>query len=130
MQPWKLPPPPRADVDERRIPALLFFRVLCNIAKDALWLGFFLFHFIQRLLQIEDQIAGLLEADVQPDEAMAIVGALFDAGEVVGHGEAGDARPTVSNLEQLQCIHEAQYLLLRELRREYDGKYACRSAEI
>jgi len=74
-----------------------------------------LLHRLQRLRQVCLEIVDVFETDVQAYDPVAIVRATLRRVEIVSNGQAGHARPTVSDLEQLQGIYKSKNLRLGKL---------------
>src|SRR2546430_11773499 len=87
-------------------------------------------HFFERLRQIRLQVRQILQPDVQPHDAVLVVGSASAGAEVVCDGEAGYAGPAVADFEEREIVHEAVDLIFAEATLENDGEDAGRSGEI
>jgi len=64
------------------------------------------------LFEVGDEVGGGFEADVEADNAMVVGGTAGPLAHLVGHGEAGDAAPTVAHTKKLEGIDEGVDLFL------------------
>src|SRR5215472_18340080 len=87
-------------------------------------------HQTQRPLQIRLEILNLLQSNVEPDDAMPVIGTSRVALKVVGHRQARNSTPAISDLEQLQRVYEREHLFFRELPLKNDGEDSRRPREI
>src|SRR5580658_3908978 len=81
-------------------------------------------HRVQRVRQVCLEIVDVFETDVQAYDSVTVVRAALRRVEIVSDGQAGHARPTVSDLEQLQCIYESENLWLGKLLLENNREQA------
>src|SRR2546423_2870823 len=84
----------------------------------------------ESVFKIGDEIAGALQADIETHERVAPDHRHVSRRREEGDGEARHASPAVTDLEQVECIDESEYLLLRVFRREHDGEDARGAREI
>src|SRR5580692_9570844 len=87
-------------------------------------------HRLQRAGQVRLEIVDVFETKVQAYDSVAVVRAALRRVEIVSDRQAGHARPTVSDLEQLQGIHKSENLRLAKLPLEDDGEKAGRAGEV
>lgn len=70
------------------------------------------------------EVRSVFEADIEADDTVGVVRTMRAGREVVSDGEAGDAGPTVADLEKLERVDEGMDLLFREILLEDDGENA------
>ena len=79
-------------------------------------------HQTQRPLQIRLEIFNLLQSNIEPDNAMPVIGTSWVALKVVRYRQARNSAPAISDLEKLQAVHKREHVFFRELPLKNDGE--------
>src|SRR5246127_202523 len=87
-------------------------------------------HPLQSLQEVGLQIIPVFEADVQPHNAVSVVGTSGRGMKIVGHCQARHTSPAIADLKELQLVYKALHLRLREPGLKHDGEHARRACEV
>src|SRR5450755_1567739 len=85
---------------------------------------------IQCPTEILPQLAYILQPDIQSHDAVPIIRTPARGMKIVRNRQARYPRPTVSDLKQLQLVHESLDLCLAEPRLKNNREHARRSREV